>query len=73
MDNQYEKIIGWLCEGSCEWMHFYYGRLCPRPPDPNIAEKLKISAFSIRNPRKDCINLNCYNLNILGLLCSQIV
>ncbi len=32
---------------DCAWMHFYYGRLCPRPPDPNIIEKLKISASSM--------------------------
>jgi len=27
----------------------------------------------IRNPCMDCVNLNCYYLHILGLLCSQIV
>ncbi len=28
---------------------------------------------NIRNPRMDCINLNCYYLHILGLSCSHIV
>jgi len=30
-------------------------------------------ADNIRNPRKHCINLNCYYLHILGLSCSKIV
>ena len=33
---------------GCAQMHFYYGRLCPRPPDPIIAGKLKISALSVK-------------------------
>ena len=28
-------------------MHFYYGRLCPRPPDPYTVGKLRLSAFSM--------------------------
>ena len=32
-----------------------------------------VVAVVIKNPRMDCINLNCYHLHILGLLCSQIV
>jgi hypothetical protein len=36
------KLLDGYVKG-CAWMHFYCGRLCPQPPDPNIAGKLKIS------------------------------
>jgi hypothetical protein len=32
---------------GCARMHFCYGRLCPRPPEPMTVGKLKISAFSM--------------------------
>ena len=40
------KLLDCYVKG-CAQMHFYYGRLCPRPPDPNIVGKLKVSAFSM--------------------------
>ena len=40
------KLLDGYVKG-CARMHFYYGRLCPRPPDPMTVGKLKISAFSM--------------------------
>ena len=40
------KLLDCTVKG-CAQMHFYYGRLCPRPPDPITVGKLRLSAFSM--------------------------
>jgi hypothetical protein len=38
------KLLDGYVKG-CAGMHFYNGRLCPRPPNPNIVGKLKVSGL----------------------------